>query len=257
MEEEQKKPRVVYVRPRMANWVGLFVSLTIIIFAFFILLNSYSTFDEQRKRKALSSLRLEFSGVFAKAGRLFGMMEGSGSSINVQTESTDTPGKEAFFKIINAQYESFSDLEDYVDESGSGSRIGFVVTPRGMVVTLGVELTFAEGSAELTPTGEAFLNRLVGILEGYRNDILVEGHTDNEGNDEINWILSQARAMSVLLYLNRPEGRRGIALDRLSAAGVGQYRPIAENDTEEGRAANRRVDIIIKHPHIRNGVKEG
>ena len=77
-------------------------------------------------------------------------------------------------------------------------------------------------------------------------NIGIEGHTDNEPIEysgwKSNWELSTARALSVLHYLADQEG---IAPQRLSAVGYGEYKPVASNDTKEGRRLNRRVEIVI------------
>jgi chemotaxis protein MotB len=77
-------------------------------------------------------------------------------------------------------------------------------------------------------------------------NIGIEGHTDNipikHSNWKSNWELSTARALSVLHYL---EKNQGISPERLSAIGYGEYRPVASNETNEGRKQNRRVEIVI------------
>jgi outer membrane protein OmpA-like peptidoglycan-associated protein len=71
--------------------------------------------------------------------------------------------------------------------------------------------------------------------------MVVEGHTDSQGSDDLNLKLSEDRAAAVRDYLVS----RGVAADRLSAVGVGEKRPIADNTSAEGRANNRRVEIVI------------
>lgn len=100
--------------------------------------------------------------------------------------------------------------------------------------------TFPFGSSELTPQLEALLDIATGIL--LRNPTLgatIEGHTDSVGSDAFNQRLSEARAESAAVYLVAA----GIDPARLTTAGFGESRPIASNDTEEGRAINRRIDF--------------
>lgn len=100
--------------------------------------------------------------------------------------------------------------------------------------------TFPFGSSELTPQLEALLDIATGIL--LRNPTLgatIEGHTDSVSSDAYNQILSEARAESAAAYLVAG----GIDPARLTTAGFGESRPIASNDTEEGRAINRRIDF--------------
>ena len=116
-------------------------------------------------------------------------------------------------------------------------------TFRGMLVLeMGEKILFDVGKANLTPEGQAALAQLTPILASMDNrHFQVAGHTDNTGSPEFNWKLSLRRALNVVLYMIS----QGMPPDRISAAGYGQYAPIASNDTEEGRAANRRIDIIL------------
>lgn len=117
-------------------------------------------------------------------------------------------------------------------------------TDRGLVLTLG-DLLFAFDSADLRSGVSGHLDRLVTFLQQYPNrNAVIEGHTDNVGNAQYNQGLSQRRAEVVRQYLMA----RGIASERLSAAGIGQARPLADNRSESGRQRNRRVEIIIDNP---------
>lgn len=103
-------------------------------------------------------------------------------------------------------------------------------------------VTFATNSATLSGNAMDALNKAAETLVQYHDTTLtIAGHTDNTGNDAINEPLSQRRAQSVADYLNR----RGVAASRLSTIGYGSRQPVAGNDTPEGRAKNRRVEILI------------
>jgi OOP family OmpA-OmpF porin len=103
---------------------------------------------------------------------------------------------------------------------------------------------FATGKYELLPTSFAALNEVVKILrENPALQLHIEGHTDNTGTPEKNQVLSEHRAGSVLHYLQKA----GIPATRMHAAGYGQQRPVAENNTAKGRAANRRVELEISY----------
>lgn len=101
---------------------------------------------------------------------------------------------------------------------------------------------FDTGKASLRETSFADLNRLVTLLKKYPNmKIEIYGHTDNVGSEGPNQVLSQSRAQSVLDYLSGKE----ISGDRLVSRGYGEAKPIASNETEEGRQRNRRVEFTI------------
>lgn len=104
------------------------------------------------------------------------------------------------------------------------------------------DISFATGSAQLAPSLEPILNRFAQTLnENPKTTVRVVGHTDSTGNDAINDPLSVNRASSVRNYL----AARGVASSRVSIDGRGAREPIADNNTEAGRARNRRVDIFV------------
>ena len=116
--------------------------------------------------------------------------------------------------------------------------------PRGMVITLSGSVLFASAKSELLPAAQIKLNDVANALikEDPLSKIVVEGHTDSQGAAAYNQDLSQRRAQSVRDYLVS----RGIAADRVTSQGFGPTRSIAENNSAEGRANNRRVEIVVQ-----------
>jgi outer membrane protein OmpA-like peptidoglycan-associated protein len=113
---------------------------------------------------------------------------------------------------------------------------------RGMVITLSGSVLFATNQATLLPAAQERLNQVAAALLTTRERVLVvEGHTDSRGSESYNLDLSQHRADAVRSYLVS----RGYMADRIQAHGIGKARPVSENETAEGRANNRRVEIIV------------
>ncbi len=107
----------------------------------------------------------------------------------------------------------------------------------------GTHIEFETGKANISHASDALLNNLAGIaLRCATGQIEISGHTDNTGGDAENVALSKARAEAVVSFLVRA----GVAANRLSAAGYGSSKPVASNDTEEGRAQNRRIEFSVK-----------
>ncbi len=103
-------------------------------------------------------------------------------------------------------------------------------------------LNFQTGSDQIVDESKAQLDDLSAILDAYKNvNIKVSGHTDNTGNAAANKTLSENRAKSVKQYLVT----KGIAGARIETEGIGQESPVATNDTDEGRAQNRRVEVYV------------
>ncbi|HEX8796950.1 MAG TPA: OmpA family protein [Polyangiaceae bacterium] len=115
---------------------------------------------------------------------------------------------------------------------------------RGMVITLSGGVLFASNKSDLLPGAQVKLDEVADALT--KNDtvskVVVEGHTDSQGGPAYNLELSQRRAETVRAYLIS----RGIASDRVTAVGYGVTRPIADNASAEGRANNRRVEIVVQ-----------
>jgi outer membrane protein OmpA-like peptidoglycan-associated protein len=112
-----------------------------------------------------------------------------------------------------------------------------------MIIRL-VGLTFASGQDVVRPTYRGLLEKVRQAADVFpRSQIVVEGHTDAYGGDENNLALSRRRAEAVSAYLT---GELGVPAVRISAVGYGETQPIANNDTEQGRVRNRRIDVIIE-----------
>lgn len=112
----------------------------------------------------------------------------------------------------------------------------------------GIQVTFASGllydfdSDAIKPTAGENLRKLAASLKEYpTTDLLIVGHTDAQGSDDYNQALSQRRAISASTYLEA----QGVAAGRLRATGRGESEPVATNDTDAGRQANRRIEVAI------------
>lgn len=119
-------------------------------------------------------------------------------------------------------------------------------TDRGVVIRLNDTMLFDAGSAIIKPQAQESLNKIALSLAKFKNPVLIEGHTDSmpirSEKYPSNWELSTARATNIIKYLTQTHK---LPPDRLSAVGYGEYMPIAENTSPQGRAKNRRVDIIV------------
>ena len=125
--------------------------------------------------------------------------------------------------------------------------------PRGLVITLPGGVLFESNKSVLLPAAQEKLNQVAdALLQNRDSNMVVEGHTDSQGNDDANLKLSQDRANSVRDYLVG----RGVAADRIKAVGKGETTPIADNKSPEGRANNRRVEIVVSNGAIETPMKK-
>jgi chemotaxis protein MotB len=141
--------------------------------------------------------------------------------------------------------ETVEQVERFVKESGLSDAMALDRAADRLVIRMKSAILFAEGQAALTPAAERVLAGLAPLLARAPSRLRVEGHTDDlrirSAQFPSNWELSTARAISVVRYLEE----HGIAHDRLSVAGYGEFHPLAPNDDAERRAANRRVEIVV------------
>lgn len=137
-------------------------------------------------------------------------------------------------------------IKELNEKIGENSSVKLVKDNRGLIVRMNDSILFDEGSAIIKKNATKTLNEVIDVLSQIDNKVLVEGHTDstpiNTKEYPSNWELSTARATNIIGYILRT-GK--ISPQRLSAAGYGEYMPIADNTSSGGRLLNRRVDIII------------
>ena len=119
---------------------------------------------------------------------------------------------------------------------------------RGLVISFQEKLLFDSGEVTIRKEGLPVLGNLADPIESCTNDILIMGHTDNvpikSSLYESNWELSLYRGLSILNYFIE---EKRLSPSRFRAGGYGSSRPVSPNDTPEGRASNRRVEIIFMH----------
>lgn len=125
------------------------------------------------------------------------------------------------------------------------------MTKEGLTLTLEEKegtTYFDSGKADISDQGKTVLEKVIPVLAGLPNDIVVEGHTDNvpihTSVFDSNWELSTARATNIVKYLVR---EKNFSPEKLSAVGYGEYKPLTPNDTPEGRNKNRRVVFFVKN----------
>jgi len=152
-------------------------------------------------------------------------------------------------------------LETYVTENRLEGYIGLKIDEKGLVISLREKLMFDSGEAEIHQEAKYILKDITKEIIDVPNNTRIEGHTDNvpigpelRSKFPTNWELSTTRATNVTRYLLEtlkfPPGR-------IASAGYGKYQPVVDNDTEEHKAMNRRVDIVVQRIGTSLKRKEG
>ncbi|NLI94152.1 MAG: flagellar motor protein MotB [Peptococcaceae bacterium] len=264
--------------PNHERWLITYSDLITLLMIFFIVMYSMSKVDAAKFRAVAESLSVTLGGGSASKIDLATSPSGpsiidSGSNSQVPGQSSKPPVNPQMDKpestpsegngkndLENLTIEGVkAKLDQFAFENNIQTKLVSSIEERGLVVSIQDTLLFASGSAEITPAARNILKKISTVLTASSNYIKVEGHTDNlpihTGKFPSNWELSVLRATNVVQILTT-EG--GIDSQRLSATGYGEYRPIADNKTELGRAANRRVDLVIlrsKYELVEPGAK--
>ena len=235
--------------PNHERWLVSYADFITLLFAVFVTLYAMSQTDKKKAEEVLASMRESFGYSTTSAGQKPTVIDaGSMSVIPSIHKITQAPkrvtsrtrGSEQDFRSTKAS------IEAYLMKTGAQSKVSVAVTQRGLVVSLKEAGFFDSGSATLKQSSMALLKDVVASLASYSNSVRVEGHTDNipisSAAFPSNWELSTSRATNVLQYLTKQED---FDPARISAAGYGEYRPVADNSDEDGRSKNRRVDIVL------------
>jgi chemotaxis protein MotB len=222
------------------RWLVSYADLMTLLFAFFTVMYGISTVDADKLGPAASSLQ----NAFSTTSVIEPIASDRGTSL---VPSSPVVAAEP---IVASPASNLGDVRqrlsvELADALGSG-RLEIVDDPRGLVLSLPVEATFATGSADVQPDALALIGRLAATVGPLGNALRIEGHTDDvpirTSRYGSNWELSTARASAVVAFLI---GKAGIEPARLSAAGYGEFHPRVPNDSAANRARNRRVDIVV------------
>jgi len=254
--------------PSMERWLLTYADLITLLMAFFVIMYAMSNVNASKYSAMAQSLKIALGVEDRSPGLISTMMTGqkpgNDKTLSLKDKNKDkaTAQMQQIQQKLNtrnpAEEKEFaamiSKIKAYAKMKGIVANVDVKEDGRGIVINLSDKVLFESGKADLSPTAKAMLDDIAGILFSSSKSIKVEGHTDNIPiNNErypSNWQLSTDRATSVIMYwLSKYPADAG----RLSAAGYGQYRPVASNATPSGRAKNRRVEIIVLRDLISKG----
>ncbi|MFT5084870.1 MAG: chemotaxis protein MotB [Lentisphaeria bacterium] len=213
------------------RWLVSYADFITLLFAFFVVMYSVSQVNESKYKLLSASLESTFSS------------QASASQVEeTQIETLAT----------------MSDMKQQMGQALSGLIEHGVLNLSGNEEWLELELNtnvlFSSASAEPTKEAQRVFSKLADVLSPYDNAIEVSGHTDDipirNSRYENNWALSSSRAVSVVSLL----AYGGIHPTRLSAVGYGEYRPVADNETEEGQSKNRRVVLRVERYSVKSEI---
>jgi len=244
MSRERKKRKTTETPATGAPaWMATFSDMMTLLLTFFILLYSISSIDAIKFKTISESLQSVLSGETSSS---IIEEEGPNDDIpldNPQYEQQEDPEDP---KIKESTLEMYNQVKDYVEEEGLEADVSVSLNRNGVFVNIKEAILFEPGEADIKEEGQEILGNLEGLFLQFDNEIVIEGHTDNVPQQSFkfptNWELSSGRATAVVRYLCEV---KDIPENRLSAIGYGEFRPIADNDTPQNRALNRRVNLLI------------
>ncbi|MBR6329241.1 MAG: OmpA family protein [Lachnospiraceae bacterium] len=254
-------------------WMATFGDLMNLLLCFFVLLFSMSSVDAQKFELIAASFSQTFSVLSGGASAIgdgmlvsngvsqlnelsdyinsMGAMADSEDNVSLGEESkTESDIKEEFEQEQLKESERLAEqIQEAVEEQNIDKEVDVNFTSQYVLLTMNGALLFDSGKSEIREDAYPLLSKVSRILERYaEHTIEVEGHTDNipisTGKYESNDVLSSYRALSVFSYI-----AENTTLDpaNIKHSGRGEYVPIADNSTPEGRAKNRRVEVKIYH----------
>jgi chemotaxis protein MotB len=240
-------------RENHERWLISYADFITLLFAFFVVMFATSQTDKSKAqqvsdsvKKALDGERMSsvlaaiLGGTVSDKGKGNAMMRGPGGEKKV------VPEKPQDDKKLAELVPSLKVLSEELKKEIESGRIQISMQPRGLVVSFTQAALFPSGTDVISPDAYEGLQKVAIAISKIPNPVRLEGHTDSipirTERFHSNWELSAARSIALMELLTE---KFGVPADRLSIAGYADTAPIASNDTEEGRARNRRVDIVV------------
>lgn len=210
------------IRVNHERWLVSYSDFITLLFAFFVVMYSVSQVNESKYRALSETLNMAFANQ---------KIDGS-----LDNDEGDT--------LVDIELLS-SEIESTLKGFPISGQARIAANENWIELTLNSEMLFKSGSAEPSQEAKKVFSELATLLEPYDNEIQIVGHTDNIPIRNTvyanNWALSSARAVAIVDFLSF----EGVSPDQMSAVAFGEFRPIGDNQTEEGRRQNRRVVVRI------------
>jgi len=238
-------------------WMATFADLVTLLMCFFVLLFAMSSTQQESFKELVQSLKSAL-GVqqVPEAGTREGLIM---HKVPTEEDSEDKEDDadavdEAGGMVQKELDEIVSDVRELIMFNQLGGMVKVEGDEMGAKITISDVLLFPPGEAKMGRGGLRVMKKIANILSQFRYQIQIEGHTDNTpiqtSRFPSNWELSADRACEMVRYLVT----QGVNPALMAAVGYSEYRPVATNDTAEGRAQNRRVEIIYERQSISNAL---
>jgi chemotaxis protein MotB len=236
----KKKGGVSEEHPSEA-WLVPYADILTLLLALFIVLFANSQTDQQKMQEMAQA----FSAAFQSGGPSIFDKSGPAS-----THAADVPVEEdqnmAYIKENNQLSETKEEIDKLIQEQGLGAELDTVLSEDGLSIRIKDTALFPSGSAELLERSQQIAAPIAMILSRVPQKVVVSGHTDNvpisNAQYRSNWDLSSQRSLNFMKFLME---QAPLKPERFMTVGYAEYRPVAANDSDENRAKNRRVEILL------------
>ncbi|MBI5809700.1 MAG: OmpA family protein [Deltaproteobacteria bacterium] len=220
------------------RWLVSYADFITLLFAFFTSLYAMSTVSQSKFKAASESLSSAFSpAIFTSTMKSEGPLIAREQRPHILGE------------VKGMFMNNYQKVQAALKELTKDKKLSLVFENEKITIRVADAVLFVPGSDEMMPEGMPVLDELAAALKDVPNDISIDGHTDNIPTNTprfpTNWDLSSARSLKILKYLI---DAHKYDPKRLSASGYGEFRPLTSNDTPDGRAKNRRVELQIFNP---------
>jgi chemotaxis protein MotB len=226
------------------RWLVSYADFITLLFAFFVVMYSAAQVDKRKVGQLATAIQVAFQqlGAFPTLANPATLNPTEPGLFSNPPPAGAVPAQEGNGDLVSLR----KDMEQVLAPEISRGEVAVHGGPDGLVISLRELGFFDSGSASLKAASQAAISRMAELLAKNQYNLRIEGHTDNvpihNSQFSSNWQLSTTRATEMILLLIE---RYRLPPASLSAAGYGEYHPIATNRTEAGRAMNRRVDVVI------------
>ena len=234
------------------RWMVSYADFVTLMFALFVAMYAIALKDHSSGKRVAESVREAVAtGGLASTVRVFlskdpSVKTGASAGLSPKDLQTAKNDPDPLSKGDPSLLEPYKKINEQLKKQVEAGDIRVRLEGRGLVITLAEKAFFPSGDDAIYPTAYPSIEHLAKIMAELPNAVRLEGHTDavpiHNARFENNWQLSTARSIAVLKLF---ETRYGLDPSRFAVAGYAQNQPVAPNGTEEGRAKNRRVEIIV------------